>query len=98
MPVDEKDRNITKSDSDIAPSIASRIASLVEDHSRDQDRTSSNNALTEGFRAGQKIAKISVITFLAIGIAELIIGQISGSIVATADGIISHSEAMISFN
>ncbi|MEO9296206.1 MAG: cation diffusion facilitator family transporter [Nitrososphaera sp.] len=57
----------------------------------------SDSALQEGFTAGQRIAKISVITLVAIGIAELIIGQISGSIVATADGIDSMSDAMISF-
>jgi cation diffusion facilitator family transporter len=94
-PLAEKDANITKQDSDIAPSVASKIASLVADQTRDQ-RTS-NTVLAEGFKAGQRIAKISVITLLAIGVAELIIGQISGSIVATADGIDSLSDAMISF-
>jgi ferrous-iron efflux pump FieF len=52
--------------------------------------------LSEGLKAGQRIAKISVITLVAIGIVELIAGQISGSIVATADGIDSLSDAMIS--
>lgn len=50
----------------------------------------------EGLKAGKRIAKISVITLLAIGIVELVIGQISGSVVATADGIDSISDAMIS--
>lgn len=53
--------------------------------------------LNEGLVAGQRIAKISVVTLIAIGIAELIMGQISGSVVATADGIDSMSDAMISF-
>lgn len=53
--------------------------------------------LNEGIIAGQKIAKISVVTLISIGIAELIMGQISGSVVATADGIDSMSDAMISF-
>ena len=52
--------------------------------------------VNEGFRAGQRIAKISVITLVSIGIAELIMGYISGSVVATADGVDSMSDAMIS--
>ena len=51
----------------------------------------------EGLVAGQRIAKISVVTLVSIGIAEIIMGQISGSVVATADGIDSLSDAMISF-
>lgn len=53
--------------------------------------------VNEGFRAGQRIAKISVITLVSIGIAELVMGYVSGSVVATADGIDSMSDAMISF-
>jgi cation diffusion facilitator family transporter len=60
-------------------------------------RLDSDSTLSEGFRAGQRIAKISVITLVAIGIVELTMGQISGSIVATADGIDSLSDAIISF-
>ncbi len=55
------------------------------------------NLIDEGILAGQRIAKISVITLIAIGIAELITGFLSGSVVATADGIDSISDAMISF-
>lgn len=47
--------------------------------------------------AGQKIAKISIITLLIIGITELLVGYWGGSIVAIADGIDSFSDAMISF-
>lgn len=36
-------------------------------------------------------------TLVSIGIAEILMGQISGSVVATADGIDSLSDAMISF-
>src|SRR5437899_7885644 len=36
-------------------------------------------------------------SLLSIGIVELLIGQISGSVVATADGIDSVSDSMISF-
>ena len=53
--------------------------------------------INEGIVAGQRIAKISVITLIGIGIAELLVGHISGSVVATADGIDSMSDAMISF-
>jgi cation diffusion facilitator family transporter len=53
--------------------------------------------VNEGLVAGQRIAKISVVTLVSIGIVEIIMGQISGSVVATADGIDSLSDAMISF-
>lgn len=55
-----------------------------------------NSITSEGLKAGKRIAKISVLTLLAIGVVELAIGQISGSIVATADGIDSISDALIS--
>jgi cation diffusion facilitator family transporter len=58
--------------------------------------TQKGSGVSEGLKAGQRIAKISVITLVAIGIVELAMGQISGSIVATADGIDSLSDAMIS--
>jgi cation diffusion facilitator family transporter len=58
--------------------------------------SSSSSRMSEGLKAGQKIAKISVITLVAIGVVELAMGRISGSIVATADGIDSLSDAMIS--
>src|SRR5215218_436927 len=57
----------------------------------------SSNLINEGILAGQKIAKVSVITLIGIGIVELITGFVSGSVVATADGIDSLSDAMISF-
>jgi divalent metal cation (Fe/Co/Zn/Cd) transporter len=66
---------------------------------KSQEKTTeySSKPINEGIKCGQKIAKISVITLLSIGIVELLIGQISGSVVATADGIDSLSDAMISF-
>jgi len=57
----------------------------------------STETRNEGIRCAQKVTKISVITLLSVGIVELLIGQISGSVVATADGIDSLSDAMISF-
>jgi cation diffusion facilitator family transporter len=55
------------------------------------------NLINEGILEGQKIAKVSIITLISIGIVELLIGHVSGSVVATADGIDSLSDAMISF-
>ena len=57
----------------------------------------SSRPINAGIKCAQKIAKISVITLVSIGIVELLVGQISGSVVATADGIDSLSDAMISF-
>jgi cation diffusion facilitator family transporter len=56
----------------------------------------SADAMNEGLIAGQRIAKISVATLLGIGIVEILMGYVSGSVVATADGIDSLSDAMIS--
>jgi cation diffusion facilitator family transporter len=53
--------------------------------------------INEGIKCAKRIVKISVITLLGIAIVELLIGQISGSVVATADGIDSLSDTMISF-
>ena len=47
--------------------------------------------------SGQKIAKISIIALLSIGISELIIGYWGGSIVPIADGINSFYYTIISF-
>jgi cation diffusion facilitator family transporter len=60
-------------------------------------KETSPNLINEGIVAGQKIAKISVVTLIGIGIVELIMGHLSGSVVATADGTDSLSDAMISF-
>ncbi|MEJ7642107.1 MAG: cation transporter, partial [Candidatus Nitrosocosmicus sp.] len=59
--------------------------------------SASSDLVQEGIIAGQKIAKISVITLLSIGIVEIVAGYYSGSNVATADGIDSISDALISF-
>jgi cation diffusion facilitator family transporter len=60
-------------------------------------KSASSDLIQEGILAGQKIAKISVITLLSIGIVEIIAGYYSGSNVATADGIDSISDSLISF-
>jgi cation diffusion facilitator family transporter len=67
--------------------------SLIEN----QNSLTSSALVREGIIAGKRIAKISVITLLTIGIVEIVTGYLSGSVVATADGIDSISDAMISF-
>jgi hypothetical protein len=56
-----------------------------------------NSLVSEGIVAGQRIAKISVVTLVSIGIVEILTGYVSGSVVATADGLDSISDAVISF-
>jgi cation diffusion facilitator family transporter len=75
---------------------------LKNDQSRKSKLTFSGNSyntniVKDGLIAGQKIAKISIIILLSIGILELSIGCWGGSIVAIAVGIDSFSYAMISF-
>ena len=57
----------------------------------------SYDRINEGIVVGQNIAKISVITLVSLGIVELLVGYLSGSIVVVADGTDSLSDAMISF-
>jgi cation diffusion facilitator family transporter len=71
--------------------------SLKPDSEVSKDKSSYTYLVNEGFLAGQRIAKISVVTLIGIGIVELLMGHISGSVVATADGVDSMSDAMISF-
>lgn len=71
--------------------------SLKPDSEVSKDKGSYTYLVNEGFLAGQRIAKISVVTLISIGIVELVMGHISGSVVATADGVDSMSDAMISF-
>jgi cation diffusion facilitator family transporter len=71
--------------------------SLKPESEVSKDKGSYTHLVNEGFLAGQRIAKISVVTLISIGIVELVMGHISGSVVATADGVDSMSDAMISF-
>lgn len=71
--------------------------SLKPDSEVSKDKGSYTHLVNEGILAGQRIAKISVVTLISIGIVELVMGHISGSVVATADGVDSMSDAMISF-
>ncbi len=52
--------------------------------------------VSKGLAAGQRIAKISAITLIVIGGMELAAGYVSRSVVTTADGIDSISDAVIS--
>jgi cation diffusion facilitator family transporter len=63
----------------------------------DKNLQQHKNIVNEGLIAGQKIAKISIITLLGIGIIELVVGYWGGSLVTIADGLNSFSYAMISF-
>jgi cation diffusion facilitator family transporter len=91
----------------ISSSLSSSFSSSsneIEDSLIQNNRTSptpivysSNNLVSEGIIVGKRIAKISVVTLLSIGIVEIVTGYLSGSVVATADGIDSVSDAMISF-
>jgi cation diffusion facilitator family transporter len=53
--------------------------------------------LARGFMEGARISWISLWTLLGIGVAELAAGAFTGSVVTTADGTDSMSDAAISF-
>jgi cation diffusion facilitator family transporter len=50
----------------------------------------------KGFVEGERVAKLSTVTLLAVGMAEILVGQLSGSVSVTADGMDSLSDAVIS--
>jgi len=85
---------------DVTHTTSSQQSSNEIEKSLIQNKNSLNSSSTlvrEGITAGKRIAKISVVTLLAIGVVEIVTGYFSGSVVATADGIDSVSDAMISF-
>lgn len=85
---------------DVTHTTSSQQSSNEIEKSLIQNKNSLNSSSTlvrEGITAGKRIAKISVVTLLAIGVVEIVTGYLSGSVVATADGIDSVSDAMISF-
>lgn len=69
----------------------------LEESDRSSAFSQHNSLVSEGILAGQRIAKISVVTLVSIGIVEILTGYFSGSVVATADGLDSVSDAAISF-
>jgi cation diffusion facilitator family transporter len=50
----------------------------------------------EAFEAGERIAKLSVLTLVSLGLLELIVGFVTGSLGVKADGIDSISDSIIS--
>jgi len=50
----------------------------------------------EAFEAGERIAKLSVLTLVSLGLLEVIVGFVTGSLGVKADGIDSISDSIIS--
>jgi cation diffusion facilitator family transporter len=50
---------------------------------------------TQGFQIGERIARLSVLTLVGIGVFELIVGYSTGSFGVKADGVDSLSDAVI---
>jgi len=53
--------------------------------------------VSAGYLAGERLAKVSVWTLVALGVIEIAAGQITGSIGLTADGVDSISDGVVSF-
>lgn len=53
--------------------------------------------VSAGYLAGERLAKVSVWTLVALGVIEIAAGQITGSIGLTADGVDSISDGFVSF-
>lgn len=51
---------------------------------------------TDAFQAGERIAKLSVLTLVSIGLVELVVGFWTGSLGVTADGVDSISDSVVS--
>jgi cation diffusion facilitator family transporter len=51
---------------------------------------------SEAFVAGERIAKLSVMTLTVIGLLEIVVGRLSRSLGLTADGITSMFDALVS--
>lgn len=77
---DRAEKNLKSKDSD-----SDLVSDGLPEKSKSFHALGSKNLLNEGILAWQRIAKISVITLVSIGIAEILIGYYSGSVVATAD-------------
>lgn len=77
--------------------IESEKSNKLGESKRNREFSEHTSLVSEGILAGQRIAKISVVTLVSIGIVEILTGYFSGSVVATADGLDSVSDAVISF-
>jgi hypothetical protein len=53
--------------------------------------------VSAGYLEGERLAKVSVWTLVALGVVEIAAGQFTGSIGLTADGIDSVSDGFVSF-
>ena len=105
------DSNIGASDDDLSDStlkglsrgrdkelnLGGKKPDLIGELNGNRKYSEHNSLVSEGILAGQRIAKISVVTLVSIGIVEILTGYFSGSVVATADGLDSVSDAVISF-
>ncbi|HEX7257799.1 MAG TPA: cation diffusion facilitator family transporter [Nitrososphaeraceae archaeon] len=94
---DNDNDNINISSSSSSSHYSTEIENAIIQNRTSSASSSSSTLIREGIIAGKRIAKISVVTLLAIGVVEIVTGYLSGSVVATADGIDSISDAMISF-
>ena len=94
---DNDNDNINISSSSSSSHYSTEIENAIIQNRTSSASSSSSTLIREGIIAGKRIAKISVVTLLAIGVVEIVAGYLSGSVVATADGIDSISDAMISF-
>jgi cation diffusion facilitator family transporter len=56
---------------------------------------SDSDSYAHGFYTGKRISKVTFITLLAIGIAEVVVGIVSNSIVLIADGVDSFGDSLI---
>ena len=53
--------------------------------------------MSAGYLEGERLAKASVWTLVGLGVIEIAVGQFTGSIGLTADGIDSMSDGFVSF-
>jgi len=52
---------------------------------------------SKGYLEGERLAKLSSITLVGLGVVEIIVGEFTRSVGLTADGIDSMSDALVSF-
>ena len=83
MQESSKDPSYDAADDDINIPSSQHPSNEIENSLIDSTNalSSSSNLVQEGIIAGKRIAKISVVTLLAIGIVEIITGYLSGSVV-----------------
>lgn len=55
------------------------------------------NNISEGYLEGERLAKSSSFVLAGLGVAEIVVGELTGSVGLVADGIDSMSDTLISF-